>query len=148
MRIDSIRAKGLEKHVNEYCVAHDIPYRYRHLVDWLENGEHGEAVSREWIRRRFEPVSRPTFDKWLTVFSEEKNSMSQNNNFEVRNEEIEKELKAIGGLIGKALPEGWVFNLVIASAGEGGSTFYISNIEREGSMNLLQELIDKQKDQK
>ncbi len=72
MRKDSIRAKGLEKHVNAYCLKNNLPYRYKHLVDWLENGQAGEDVKKEWIRRRFAPLSRPAFEKWLTVYNEEK----------------------------------------------------------------------------
>lgn len=71
MRRDSIRSKGLEKHVNAYCVEKMLPYRYKHLVEWLEQGEHGESVTKEWIRRRFE-LSRPAIDKWITVYNEEK----------------------------------------------------------------------------
>lgn len=65
-------------------------------------------------------------------------------NFEVFDENIEIALKEIGTRIGSSLPEGWAFNLVIASTGEKGSTFYISNMVREDAMKLLQELIDKQ----
>lgn len=72
MRKDSIRQKGLENHVNEYCLEHKLPFRYKHLADWLENGQMGEDVSKEWIRRRFAPLSRPAFDKWLMVYEEEK----------------------------------------------------------------------------
>lgn len=72
MRQDSIRQKGLEAHVNEYCEKHGIPYRYKHLKEWLEQGDGYEKPSGEWIRRRFAPLSRPAFDKWLTIYEEEK----------------------------------------------------------------------------
>lgn len=72
MRKDSIRAKGLEAHVNEYCLKHKSPFRYKHLVEWLEQGNLGEEVSKEWIRRRFAPLSRPAFEKWLQAYKEEK----------------------------------------------------------------------------
>lgn len=72
MRKDSIRAKGLEAHVNEYCLKNTIPFRYKHLKEWLEQGNLGEEVSKEWIRRRFAPLSRPAFEKWLLIYNEEK----------------------------------------------------------------------------
>lgn len=71
VRPDSIRAKGLEAHVNAYCMKVTSPYRYKNLVDWITQGdEYGEPVSAEWLRRRFE-VSRPTMEKWLAIYKEE-----------------------------------------------------------------------------
>lgn len=63
-----------------------------------------------------------------------------NANYEVENAEIEGVLTDIGGKIGSVLPKGWGFTLAIASYGENGSTFYISNVERSGSIKMLQEL--------
>ena len=64
--------------------------------------------------------------------------------YEVRNAEIEKQLKEIGGSIAKSLPEGWGFTLFIFSFGEGGSTFYLSNAERGDMMQALEEFMDRQ----
>lgn len=63
--------------------------------------------------------------------------------FEIKNDEIQTVLQDIGGKIGSQLPKGWGFTLAIASYGEKGSTFYISNVEREGSIKMLQELTAK-----
>jgi hypothetical protein len=68
VRADSIQVKGLEKHVNEYAVKHAIPWRYRHLVDWLERGADGQPVSKEWIRRQFAPLSRHAFKNWIAAY--------------------------------------------------------------------------------
>lgn len=72
MRADSIRRKGLKHHVNQYAMKHDIPFRYGHLVKWLEDGVYGQPVSDEWIRRQFPPLTRNTFDKWKMIYQEDK----------------------------------------------------------------------------
>lgn len=72
-RPNSIRGKGLEEHVNAYCLKHTLPFRYKHLVEWITQGdEYGEPVTAEWLRRRF-GVSRPTMEKWLAVYKEQQN---------------------------------------------------------------------------
>lgn len=63
--------------------------------------------------------------------------------YENRNAEIEAALKDIGSRIGSQLPKGWGFNLAISSFGEHGSTFYLSNMDREGAIGMLRELIAK-----
>lgn len=65
--------------------------------------------------------------------------------FQIRNEEIESALKDIARKIDSTLPSGWGFMLTIQSYGENGSTFYISNCEREGMIQLLEEMIGKLK---
>src|SRR5436853_5214072 len=57
--------------------------------------------------------------------------MDNPSRYEVRNPEIEAILKTLGEAIRAQIPAGWVFALFIASAGEGGSTFYLSSAERE-----------------
>lgn len=77
-RADSIRAKGLEIHVDAHCEKLNLKYRYKDLVNWIENGdEYGEEVSVEWLRRRFK-TSRPTMEKWLMLYEEEKNDANSN----------------------------------------------------------------------
>lgn len=71
-----------------------------------------------------------------------------NAHYEVENAEIEHILNDIGSKIGQKLPEGWGFTLAIASYGEKGSTFYISNVERSGSIDMLKELIVKLQEHK
>lgn len=71
-RQDSIRAKGLEVHINAHCEKIGLKYSYKNLVEWVENGdEYGEPVSVEWLRRRFK-ISRPVIEKWLMIYEEEK----------------------------------------------------------------------------
>lgn len=71
VRPDSIRAKGLEAHVNAYCIKTNSPYRYKHLDEWIQQGDSfGEPVSAEWLRRRF-GCGRHTMEKWLAIYKEE-----------------------------------------------------------------------------
>ncbi len=72
-RRDSIRAKGLKVHVNDYCAAKGIDYNYDNLDFWLTHGVMGEPVTMEWLRRRFKNT-RPTMEKWITRYNEEKRS--------------------------------------------------------------------------
>ena len=66
------------------------------------------------------------------------------NKFEVRDAQIEKDLRDIGQAIGKSLPEGYGFNLLIFNFGEGGATFYISNAQRDDMIKAMKEFIAKQ----
>ncbi len=68
--------------------------------------------------------------------------------FEVRKAEIEADMRAIGKMIAQELPKGWCFALLIASGGESGSTFYISNAVREDAVALMKEFIEKQEGKK
>lgn len=52
-------------------------------------------------------------------------------------------LRRIGALIGKELPAGWGFNLLLFTYGEGGSLFYISSAERADVINVMKEYIAK-----
>lgn len=63
--------------------------------------------------------------------------------FEVRNEAVEKMLKAMGDDLRAACPPGVGFALLVFSFGEGGSMFYTSNAERESIIRAMQEFIDK-----
>lgn len=80
--------------------------------------------------------------------SRNKPAEKPNANFEIKNSEIEHILNDIGTKIGYKLPAGWGFTLAIASYGEKGSTFYISNVERSGSIDMLKELIVKLQEHK
>lgn len=71
-RPDSIRSKGLEQHVDKHCIDKRISYRYRDLVNWIENGDQfGETVPVLKLSRLF-GTSRNTMDKWLIIYHEEK----------------------------------------------------------------------------
>lgn len=65
-------------------------------------------------------------------------------NYEVREPTIEASLQDIGRTIAPTLPDGWGFALFIFSFGEAGSTFYISNADREDMLKMLQEFIERQ----
>ena len=65
--------------------------------------------------------------------------------FEVRNREIEARLNDIGVLLKAAMPENWGFVLVMSSLGENGAAFYLSSIERESTINLMEEMFQKLK---
>lgn len=72
MRNDSIRAQGLEAHVNQHCMKHTLPWRYKNLEEWIEKGdEFGERMPILKLARLFQ-VSRPTMEKWLWVYKEQK----------------------------------------------------------------------------
>ncbi len=55
-------------------------------------------------------------------------------------EEITREL---GNRIGAACPDGVYFFLNIATVGEGGFSAYVSNIERDGVVGMLNEMLEK-----
>jgi hypothetical protein len=50
-------------------------------------------------------------------------------------------LQDLGGRIGAAVPEGWGFNLLLFTYGEGGSLFYISSAERQDVIAVMREYI-------
>jgi uncharacterized protein (DUF779 family) len=65
--------------------------------------------------------------------------------YQVRNPEIEGKLKGIGGIIGKTLPKGWGFTLLIFDYNTTkGSMFYISNGQRKDVIKAMIEFISKQ----
>ncbi len=64
--------------------------------------------------------------------------------YEVKNPEIEKNLKKLGRMIGSSCPEGFGFALQIFSY-DGAAFFYISNAERESMIKALQEFINREK---
>ena len=53
-------------------------------------------------------------------------------------------LQDLGGRIGSMLPEGWGFNLLLFTFGEGGYLFYISSAERADVLNVMREYIRRQ----
>jgi hypothetical protein len=65
------------------------------------------------------------------------------NQYEVRNEEIEKLLNDVGQILRDVMPEGWGFALLIGKIGAGGATFYTSNVGREGMIATMREFIQK-----
>lgn len=69
--------------------------------------------------------------------------MIPSNDFQVRNAEVEKQLKDIGNLLRAVMPSGYGFVLLIASYGEGGATFYTSSCERESVIAMMREFIAK-----
>jgi len=65
--------------------------------------------------------------------------------YEIRQEDVERKLYSIGKLIGDALPDGYGFMLMIASYGEGGSAFYLSSMQREDTIKMLEEFIARER---
>jgi hypothetical protein len=74
-----------------------------------------------------------------------------NEDYQVKNDEIQKTLKDMGTTIGGALPKGWGFTLMLFNFGEGGNPgdamFYISNAERSTMIESMEEFITKQKEE-
>jgi hypothetical protein len=68
-----------------------------------------------------------------------------NENYEVRNAEVEAKLKGIGQRMKQSMEEipGYGFTLLIFSYGAGGDMFYISSAERATMIEALKELIKK-----
>jgi hypothetical protein len=58
--------------------------------------------------------------------------------------DIQRTMKGLGTKIGEALPDGWGFNLLIFTYGEGGSLFYISSAQRSDVINVMKEFIKRQ----
>lgn len=74
-RPNSIRGKGLQRHINDHCVNVGIPFSYKEFVRWVTSGdEYGDPVTAEWLRRRFK-VSRPTMEKWIAIYKEQHNAL-------------------------------------------------------------------------
>jgi len=65
--------------------------------------------------------------------------------YEIRQEDVERKLYSIGKLIGDDLPDGYGFMLMIASYGEGGSAFYLSSMQREDTIKMLEEFIARER---
>jgi len=63
-------------------------------------------------------------------------------NFEVRNEEAERVLRNVGGMLGRIMPEDFGFALELFTFGPGGSMFYTSNARREDMIRMLREMIE------
>lgn len=65
--------------------------------------------------------------------------------FQVRNEQIEKTLRAVAEKIKAILPKGWGFTLMLFDYTDtpGGSMFYISSAGREDMINAMKEFIAK-----
>ena len=63
--------------------------------------------------------------------------------YEIPNEEIEALLKDLGKSLKNRMPEGWGFNLMIFSYGEGGSMFYLSSAQRNDMIKAMREFVDK-----
>jgi len=69
--------------------------------------------------------------------------------FNVRQQEIENLLRALGRDIKGRMPPNWGFTLLISSfgkqglkgEGEPGALFYLSSVEREGAIEMLKEFI-------
>jgi hypothetical protein len=69
--------------------------------------------------------------------------------YQVRNEDIERSLRTLGGLISEHLPDGWGFGLFLVPFGEHepapkgeGAVFWISNGDRKGMVDAVRGWIE------
>lgn len=53
-------------------------------------------------------------------------------------------LRELGANIDEKLPEGWGFNLLLFTFGEGGNLFYIANADRADVIKMMREWISRQ----
>ncbi|MBS3927765.1 MAG: hypothetical protein KGZ65_04155 [Sphingomonadales bacterium] len=58
-------------------------------------------------------------------------------------EEAEVKCRRIGTLIGKDMPAGWGFTLILTSFGDNGYSTYLSNCQRPDMIKALREMADK-----
>ena len=63
--------------------------------------------------------------------------------FQIQNEEIQRIMKETGRAIGRSLPKGWGFALLIFDFKENGAMFYCSNATRESMIEAMKEFIQK-----
>jgi hypothetical protein len=70
--------------------------------------------------------------------------MSDDPRFEVHDHVAEKFLKEIGLMLGRAVPPGYGFTLLLFSFGPGGHMFYTSNANRDDMVRAMREFIAKQ----
>jgi hypothetical protein len=64
--------------------------------------------------------------------------------YEVKNADVQRLLRTIGGNIDEDLPDGWGFTLFLYNYGEGGALFYISSAERATMIETVKEWLAKQ----
>lgn len=64
------RISDLHTHIDEWCIARDLPYRYADFVRWIEQGdEFGEKVPVRKLQRVFK--ARPeTIRTWKRKYKE------------------------------------------------------------------------------
>lgn len=69
--------------------------------------------------------------------------------YEVRNEEIERQLRTLGTLIDEEVPEGWGWGLFLVPFGDNepepkgkGAVFWMSNSERQGMIDAIKGWIE------
>jgi predicted hydrocarbon binding protein len=67
--------------------------------------------------------------------------MTEDSRYEVENEQIKALLKELGSNIGKNMPKGWGFNLLIFQYGGPGSLFYLSSANRSDMIRMMKEFI-------
>lgn len=63
--------------------------------------------------------------------------------FQVRHPEAERALNEIGKMLREIMPPNMGFVLLMAEYGEGGGTFYTSNVQRQDVCNMMREFIAK-----
>lgn len=73
------------------------------------------------------------------------NQPSDEEDYDIQNNEIKLLLNDIANVLGPSMPEGWGFCLYVFTFGSEGSMFYVSNAERSTMIQALQEFIREQK---
>ena len=75
--------------------------------------------------------------------------MINDERFQVRNEQIERQLRTLATLIDEETPEGWGWGLFLVPFGEHapeplgkGAVFWISNSERQGMIDAVKGWIE------
>lgn len=63
--------------------------------------------------------------------------------YELQNPEVQALLRTLAETIGKDMPKGWGFTLLIFEYAPGDSLFYISSAQRQDMMKTMREFIAK-----
>jgi hypothetical protein len=65
-------------------------------------------------------------------------------NYEIRNPEVEAQLKELGRYLKEQMPPGMAFTLLMSDIGRKGAMFYISSVVREDAIASMLEFVAKQ----
>ena len=65
--------------------------------------------------------------------------------YEIKDDFAQNRLHAIAENIKPFVPSGWGFTLFLFSYGEGGNLFYISTVDREDGIRIVEEWLKNQR---
>lgn len=107
---------------------------------YFDNGDLVEAKKSPFVEKVCGPFMANDRDEAI------KTASTQLGLYEVRNEEIEKELHRIGEEIKKGVPKGWGFTVMMFDTNtDSGSMFYISTANRDDMIKAMEEFISNNK---